>query len=224
MADPSPSNPISESNTPIPDARAQLDALRRGDERVFVELVKQYNGMMVRIAQMYVGDHITAGEVVQEAWLGVLRGLNGFEGRSSLKTWIFTIVSNLAKTRGMRDKRTIPFSFIPNYEEDTDEPAVPAERFRGAGEIGAFGWKAPPAAWESDPVAQTLNGELKTYLDAAVEALPDQQRAVITLRDIQGWTADEVCNALGIAETNQRVLLHRARSKVRRALEQYMLK
>lgn len=207
--------------------REQLDALRRGDENAFRALVAQYHASLVRIAQMYVDDRDTAEQVAQDAWLALLRGLTRFEGRSSLKTWLFTIVSNLAKTRGKRDKRTVPFSSfatqnIENYERDTDDPAVPAERFYSAGDPRAGHWVTPPAAWQSDPVSHALNTELRAYLDGAVQMLPEQQRTVLTLRDIQGWSAQEVCNALGIAETNQRVLLHRARSKVRRALESYL--
>lgn len=202
--------------------KAQLDGLRRGDEAVFKQLVAAYHPAMVRIAQMFVDDRGIAEEVAQEAWLGFLRGLERFEGRSSIKTWLFTIVANLAKTRGKRAKRSLPFSFFENYDRDTDEPAVSAERFRGADDAYPLHWASAPAAWKSDPVRQALGGELKTYLEAAVAALPEQQRMVLTLRDIQGWSADEVCNALGIAETNQRVLLHRARSKVRRALEEYL--
>lgn len=207
--------------------REQLDALRRGDENAFRALVAQYHASLVRIAQMYVDDRDTAEQVAQDAWLALLRGLTRFEGRSSLKTWLFTIVSNLAKTRGKRDKRTVPFSsFAPrnieNYERDTDDPAVPAEHFYSAGEPLAGHWVTPPAAWQTDPVSQALNAELRAYLDAAVQILPEQQRTVLTLRDIQGWSAQEVCNALGIAETNQRVLLHRARSKLRRALGNYL--
>lgn len=205
----------------------QVDALRRGDENVFRALVAQYHASLVRIALMYVDDRDTAEQVAQDTWLALLRGLARFEGRSSLKTWLFSIVSNLAKTHGKRDKRTVPFSFfaprnIENYERDTDDPAVPAERFYSAGEPLAGHWVTPPAAWQTDPVLNVLNTELRAYLDAAVQMLPEQQRAVLTLRDVQGWGAQEVCNALGIAETNQRVLLHRARSKVRRALEDYL--
>lgn len=205
-----------------PSESAQLDALRRGDENAFNQLVAQYHSAMVRIAQIFVDDRAVAEEVAQEAWLGVLRGLNRFEGRSSLKTWLFTIVSNLAKTRGKREKRTAPFSFFENYDQDVDEPAVPQDRFLPASDEDAGHWAMKPAPWNADPVRQALNSEMMTYLEAAVDALPEQQRVVITLRDIQGWTADEVCNTLGIAETNQRVLLHRARSKVRRALEEYL--
>lgn len=205
-----------------PAESAQLDALRRGDERAFRDLVAQYHGEMVRIAQMYVDDRIVAEEVAQEAWLGILRGLERFEGRSSLKTWIFSIVSNLAKTRGKREKRTVPFSFFENYERDTDNPAVPEDRFRSADREYAGHWATKPSPWQTDPIDLALNTELGQFLEAAVAMLPEQQRAVVTLRDIQGWTAEEVCNALGIAETNQRVLLHRARSKVRRALDEYL--
>jgi RNA polymerase sigma-70 factor, ECF subfamily len=205
-----------------PSERTQLTALRRGDENAFRQLVAEYHGSLVRIAQMYVDDRVVAEEVAQEAWLGVLRGLDRFEGRSSIKTWLFTIVSNLAKTRGKREKRSVPFSFFENYDQDTDEPAVPLERFRGAEDAYPGHWATKPAPWHADPVTQALNSEMTTYLNAAVEMLPEQQRAVITLHDIQGWSAQEVCNALGIAETNQRVLLHRARSKVRRVLEEYL--
>ena len=200
----------------------QLTALRRGDETAFRQLVAEYHSSLVRIAQMYVDDRVVAEEVAQEAWLGALRGLNRFEGRSSIKTWLFTIVSNLAKTRGKREKKSVPFSFFENYEQDTDESAVPPERFRGADDAYPGHWATKPAPWHTDPVTQALNSEMTSYLNAAVELLPEQQRAVITLHDIQGWSAQEVCNALGIAETNQRVLLHRARSKVRRVLEEYL--
>lgn len=215
--------PASTSILLSPSESAQLNALRRGDEAAFRQFVALHHGAMVRLAQMFVNDPVIAEEVAQEAWLGVLRGLDGFEGRSSLKTWLFTIVSNLAKTRGKREKRTIPFSFFENYDQDTDDPAVPQERFRPAGERYAFHWARKPAPWHTDPETHSLNAELMTFLEAAVAMLPEQQRVVITLRDIQGWTAAEVCNALGIAETNQRVLLHRARSKVRRVLEEYLV-
>lgn len=200
---------------------AQLQALRQGDERAFEQLVQAHHGSMVRIAQLFVDERVIAEEVAQEAWVGVLKGLDRFEGRSSLKTWLFTIVSNLAKTRGKREKRTVPFSFFDRYEQDTDDPVVPQERFLSAGDPYAGHWAELPASWQSDPVRQALNTELGTYLETAVAMLPEQQKLVLTLRDIQGWSAEEVCNALGIAETNQRVLLHRARSKVRRAVEEY---
>lgn len=208
---------------PSPDESALVSALRRGDEDAFSQLVAQYHNSLVRIAQMFVDDRAMAEQVAQEAWLGVLRGLPRFEGRSSLKTWLFTIVSNLAKTRGKREKRSVPFSAFENYDRDADEPAVPGERFRGRDELYAGHWAMKPAAWDTDPVRQALNQEMRAYVESAVAQLPEQQRVVITLRDIEGWSAEQVCNALDIAETNQRVLLHRARSKVRRALEEYLL-
>lgn len=201
---------------------ALLSALRRGEAQAFNQLVAQYHNSLVRIAQMFVDDPVIAEEVAQEAWVGVLRGLARFEERSSLKTWLFTIVSNLAKTRGKREKRSLPFSAFDNYDQDIDEPVVPQERFRGADDPYPGHWAIKPAPWHTDPVSQALSREMHSHLDAAVAHLPEQQRTVITLRDIEGWTPEEVCNALGIAETNQRVLLHRARSKVRRALEEYL--
>lgn len=211
----------SASFEPSPDETALVAALRRGDESAFRQLVAQYHTSLIRIAQMFVDDRAIAEQVAQETWLGVLRGLPRFEGRSSLKTWLFTIVSNLAKTRGKREKRSLPFSTFEKYDRDTDEPAVPAERFRGSDDPYAGHWATHPAHWDGDPVSYALNQEILAYLESAVSHLPEQQRAVITLRDIEGWSAEHVCNALGITETNQRVLLHRARSKVRRALEEY---
>jgi len=201
---------------------AQLQALRRGDERAFEQLVQEHHGSIVRIAQLFVDDRVIAEEVAQEAWVGLLKGLNRFEGRSSIKTWLFTIVSNLAKTRGKREKRIVPFSFFDRYVQDTDDPAVPPERFLPAGDPFAGHWAEFPASWEGDPVRFALNTEMGRYLEAAVGMLPEQQQMVLALRDIEGWSAVEVCNALEIAETNQRVMLHRARSKVRRALEEYL--
>jgi RNA polymerase sigma-70 factor, ECF subfamily len=218
-----PAAPASAPTEISPSDISQLAALRSGDEQIFRQLVGQYHGSMVRIARLFVNNRMVAEEVAQEAWLGVLRGLDRFEGRSSLKTWIFSIVSNLARTRGKRETRSIPFSFFENYDQDTDDPAVPAERFRPSGAPRYAGhWATPPGAWALDPTSESLQTELFSYLEQAIDALPEQQRTVITLRDIQGWTSDEVWNALGIGETNQRVLLHRARSKVRRVLEKYL--
>jgi RNA polymerase sigma-70 factor (ECF subfamily) len=187
-----------------------VQALRAGDERVFEQLVRMYQGTLLRVAQMYVSSRAVAEEVVQETWLAVLNGIDRFEGRSSLKTWIFRILANRAKTRGQREGRTIPFSALG---EDDPEPAVEPDRFdRGH-------WASFPADW---PEARLLGGETLHVIDGAIESLPATQRAVITLRDVQGWSAEEVRNALDLSETNQRVLLHRARSKVRGALEEYL--
>ena len=177
-------------------------ALRRGDERAFIELVDTYTPGMRRFALTFVRTAAVADEVVQEAWLGVLRGLDHFEGRSSLKTWIYRIVANVGRTRGVREARTTPF---------TDEPAMDPENFAPEGH-----WASPVEPWHD-----VLAAELRGVVDAAIDALPEQQRAVIQLRDVEGWRSDEVCNVLELSETNQRVLLHRARTKVRNAVDEY---
>jgi RNA polymerase sigma-70 factor, ECF subfamily len=199
------------------DARL-LDGLRMGDEAAFVELMREYGAGMLRVALMYVSSRAVAEEVVQEAWLGVLRGIGRFEGRSSLKTWLFRIVANTAKTRGVRESRSIPFSALG--EDGGDEPTVDPDRFLGSGERFPGHWAVPPQAWA--PESQLLSHEAMDVIDREIDRLPPAQRAVITMRDVQGFTAEEVCNALDLTETNQRVLLHRARAKVRSALEEYM--
>lgn len=197
----------------------ELDALRAGDEEVFMALVRRHQAAMVRVAQIYVSRRDVAEEVVQEAWVGVLRGLDRFEGRSSFKTWLFRIVTNLAKTRAVREGRTIPFSAL-RTPESVPEAAVEPERFRPPDDPSWPGhWATKPSEW---PEGRLLETESLALIRDAIDALPDSQRAVITLRDVEGWSAEEVCNALELSETNQRVLLHRARSKVRRALERYL--
>ena len=198
-------------------------ALRGGDEAAFALLLDRYQSAMVRIARIYVGSHAVAEEVVQEAWLGVLQGLGRFEARSSLKTWIFRILTNRAKTRGQREGRYIPFSAIEDQGDDRNAPSVEPDRFLPPDHAHWPGhWAAPPKSWDDTPESRLLARETREQLAAAIEALPPSQRAVITLHDVEGWAADEVCQLLGITETNQRVLLHRARSRVRRALEQYI--
>lgn len=193
------------------DARL-VEGLRAGDEAAFVELVHMYGPAMLRVAQMYVSSRAVAEDVVQEAWLGVLKGIDRFEGRSSLKTWLFRIVANTAKTRGVREARSIPFS---SFDDDSGrEPAVDPSRFTRLGH-----WGIPPRAWPED---RLLAQETFGVIEDAIERLPPSQRAVVTLRDIEGWSAEEVRNAFELSETNQRVLLHRGRAKVRRALEQYL--
>jgi RNA polymerase sigma-70 factor (ECF subfamily) len=197
----------------------ELDALRAGDEEAFVALVRRHQAAMVRVAQIYVSRQDVAEEVVQEAWVGALRGLDRFEGRSSLKTWLFRIVINLAKTRAAREGRTIPFSAL-RAPANVPEPAVDPERFRPPDDPVRPGqWAPNPSEW---PEQRLLEAETLALIEQAIEALPDNQRAVISLRDLEGWSAEEVCNALEVSETNQRVLLHRARSKVRRALERHL--
>lgn len=196
---------------------AQLvDALRARDEAAFAALIGMYGAGMLRVARMYVSSRAVAEEVVQEAWLAVLKGIDRFEGRSSLKTWLFRIVANTAKTRGAREARSAPFSSL------ADEESVPLERFLGTGERFPGHWAVPPASWAGIPEDRLLAGETMDVIRRAIERLPPSQRAVLELRDIEGLTAEEVCNALDLSETNGRVLLHRARAKVRAALEEYL--
>jgi RNA polymerase sigma-70 factor, ECF subfamily len=200
------------------DESKLVEALRSGDEAAFAELVRAYQASLLRVAQIYVSSRAAAEEVVQETWEAVLNGIERFEGRSSLKTWLFSILANRAKTKAQRERRTIPFSeFEPTR---VPEAALEPERFRSPGDPRWPGhWAVPPQPWPED---RLLAGETRGKLAEAIEQLPPTQRAVISLRDIEGWSADEVCNALGLTETNQRVLLHRARSKVRTALEGYL--
>jgi RNA polymerase sigma-70 factor, ECF subfamily len=201
-----------------PDDSRLRDGLRAGDEAAFAALMREYGAGMLRVAQMYVSSRAVAEEVVQEAWVGVLKGIGRFEGRSSLKTWLFRIVANTAKTRGIREARSIPFSALG--EGNADEPAVDPDRFLVAGERFPGHWAAPPQNWA--PEGKLLAAETMAVIEREIERLPPVQAAVISMRDVQGFTAEEVCNALDLTETNQRVLLHRARSRVRRALEEYM--
>lgn len=187
-----------------------------------MQLVEAYHTSMLRVARLFVPDEAVAEEVVQEAWLGVLRGLDRFEGRSSLKTWVFRILTNRARTRGRREGRSLPFSALGESATAGDEPAVDPDRFCPSDDPEwADHWVTFPRDWGELPEERLLARETLSIIGAALEALPPSQREVITLRDVEGWTSEEVCNALEISETNQRVLLHRARSKVRRALEQY---
>ncbi len=205
------------------DDAALLAALRRGDEAAFTTLVERHHASLVRLAMMYVPDQAAAEEVAQETWLGLLKGLDRFEGRSSLKTWLFTILTNRAKTRGQRESRSVPFSALAESELDSDEPAVAPERFRPPDHPQwPNEWGTYISAWAEIPEEKFLSRETMDVIRQAITALPAAQRDVITRRDIEGWSAQEVCNILAISETNQRVLLHRARSKVRQALEQYL--
>lgn len=197
-------------------------ALRGGDENAFEMLVERYQPAMLRIARMYVSTNAVAEDVVQDAWVGVLKGLDGFEGRSSLRTWIFRILVNTAKTRGQREARSLPFSSV--WAADLDgESSVDSDRFLPLGHpLSPGAWAEPPVGWGSTPEERLLSKEALTVVSRAIEALPPNQREVIRLRDVLGWPSSEVRNALDISETNQRVLLHRARTKVRRALESYL--
>jgi RNA polymerase sigma-70 factor, ECF subfamily len=205
------------------EERDLLEALRRRDEAAFAELVRRYAGSMLRLARMYARSASVAEEIVQETWLGVLRGIDRFEARSSFKTWLFRILVNRARTAGQREARTIPFSAAGLAELEDPDPAVPAERFRPAGDpVAPFHWGAPPRSWGVSPEEQVLSQETLEVVTRAIAALPPAQREVVTLRDVEGWTAEEVCNVLDISDSNQRVLLHRGRSRVRAALERHL--
>ena len=200
-----------------PDEQGLLERLRAGDEAAFTTLVERHDRALLRLARVFVPNRSVAEEVVQETWIGVLNGLGTFEGRSALKTWIFRILVNRAKTRGVREARSVRFSSLGDPEGD-GEPAVDPARF------GPHGmWADPPRRWEDDtPEAVLLREEARQRLEQAIEELPPRQRMVLVLRDIEGVPAEEVCNILEIAETNQRVMLHRARSALHRALERYL--
>lgn len=200
------------------DDLALIEALRRGDEAAFATLIERYSGSLLRLAMTFVPNREVAEDVVQETWMGVIQGIDRFEGRSSLKTWIFRILTNRAQTRGKREARSVPFSSLAG-DEDDEGAAVDPERFIGNGTQGS--WAGAPSNWAEVPEESLLSGETLEIVRAAIEKLPENQRKVITLRDIDQWSSDEVCSAMGITETNQRVLLHRARSKVRKALEEY---
>jgi RNA polymerase sigma-70 factor, ECF subfamily len=197
-----------------------LARLRAGDERAFESLVETYHGRMIAVARTYVKTRELAEEVVQETWLGVLNGLDRFEARSSLKTWIMRILVNTAMTRGGREARSLPFSSLAPRGEQ--EPAVDPERFRPPGEAFAGHWNGYPSDWSSLPEQTLLGRESLDVVKRAIEELPASQRRVITMRDIAGYSAEEVCNALEMSAGNQRVLLHRARSRVRAALERHL--
>ncbi len=204
------------------DDGALVDALRSGDEAAFGWLLDRYHAPLHRTARMYVSTDAHADEVVQETWMAVLRGIDGFEQRSSVKTWMYRILMNIARTRGVKEARSIPFSSAGTALDDGAEPTFDADRFRPADDPDWPGhWAAFPLDWEHQPESRLLARETLSLVAAAIELLPPAQREVLTLRDVDGWSSVEVCNALGLSETNQRVLLHRGRAKVRRALESY---
>jgi RNA polymerase sigma-70 factor (ECF subfamily) len=199
------------------DDDALVAALRAGDEAAFAGLVDELTPGLMRLALMHVASRAVAEDVVADTWLAVIKGIDRFEGRSALRTWIFQILLNIARTRGKREKRTLPFASLRRRaEEGRDEPAVDPARFQRSG-----AWASPPQEWQGVE-AKIESDETRDVLLKAIAALPPRQRDVIALRDIQGYSAEEARNALGLSETNQRVLLHRARSKVREALEEYM--
>ena len=196
-----------------------LARLRAGDEAAFEALVARHYATMLAIAQSYVKGRSVAEEVVQETWLAVIRGLDRFEGRSSLKTWILSILVNQAKTRGTREARSLPFASLARAD---DEPAVAPERFRGPDDQYPGGWREFPARWHASAEATVQDRETLRVAMRAIAELPPVQQTVIRMRDVEGYSSEEVCAALDVSEANQRVLLHRARSRVRSALERHL--
>ena len=198
-----------------------VQALQRGDEAVFSAVMDWYSGSLLRLAMAYVPSRAVAEEVVQETWMGVLEGIGRFEGRSSFKTWLFRILTNRAKTRGIRERRYEPFGLAGSGEGD-EGPSLEDSLFVAEGSRKGH-WIDPPQGWEPDtPERALLSKECRMAIEKAIDGLPGNQRQVITLRDVEGVSAEEVCNILTISETNQRVLLHRARTKVRRVLDSYV--
>ncbi len=192
-----------------------LAGLRAGDESAFLTLVERYQGAFRRIALNLAPSQAVADEIVQESWTAILQALPSFEGRSSVKTWLFRIVINRAKTRAERERRTVPFSSLDSADESDPE----GNSFSPDGH-----WANPVRrSWDEDsPEQLLLRGEMRRAIQAALEGLPPQQRTVVTLRDVEGLESPEVCNVLGISESNQRVLLHRGRVRLRAALAQYL--
>jgi RNA polymerase sigma-70 factor (ECF subfamily) len=202
-----------------PEEVSLVSALREGDESAFLEIVGRYHASMLRVAQVFVQTPAVAEEVVQETWLAVLEGISRFEGRSALRSWIFRILANRARTRAQREGRTQPFSSL---EEQDGGPTVDPARFLPDDHPQWPGhWSAPPSPWAD---ARLMAGETLALAQRAIDALPPRQKQVILLRDVEGCSPEEVCEALGLSDGNQRVLLHRARAAVRAALETYLEK
>jgi RNA polymerase sigma-70 factor (ECF subfamily) len=197
-----------------------IAALRDGDEHAFAGLVDRHSSAMVRVAMAYVPSRAAAEEVVQETWIAVMRGIDKFEGRASLRTWVFRILINVAMRAGARERRSIPFSALAEAEA-TSEPSVDPDRFLPADHALFPGhWAIMPTRWPT-PEEGLLSGETREVITAAIAELPAAQRTVIALRDVEGWSSEEVAKALEISAGNQRILLHRARSRVRNAIEAY---
>lgn len=201
---------------------ATIAALRAGDEAAFASLIDRYGAPLERLAFSYVRDREAARDAVQDAWIGLLNSLDRFEGRSSLKTWLFRIALNCARARARKERRSMPFS-LAFASEALAPSGVGFDRIPPSWvpTIGGA-WRSPPAKWISTPEQQAIASETREHVKRAIDSLPARQREVILLRDMEGLTSDEVCNILALSDTNQRVLLHRARSKVRQLLEEHL--
>jgi RNA polymerase sigma-70 factor (ECF subfamily) len=203
----------------VSDDAALIAAIRQGDERAFADLVDRWPSLL-RVARMYVPSHAVAEEVVQETWIAVLRGVDRFEGRSPLRTWVFGILLNLARTDGRR--RGTPFAALRRrLEERGGEPAVDPAGFQGGSGERPGWWALPPSPW-ADPEQRLESAETRAALAAAIGEPPARQREALVMRDVLGLSAEEACTVLGTTDGNQRVLLHRARAKVRSALERHL--
>jgi len=206
-----------------PEDAALVERLRNRDEASFLELVRRHHGALVRLAQSFVNNRAIAEEVAQDTWVAVLQGVERFEGRSSLKTWIFQIRINRAKTRGVREARSVPFSAFSGLHSEGGCSSVDPTRFLSSDDSEhPGGWASQPQQWDMTPEQLLLSQECRILIEQAITSLPELQKEVITLRDVQGRDNDEICVVLGISEANCRVLLHRARSRMRQALENYL--
>jgi len=207
---------VSGAAVDFSDDHLLVAALRRRDEAAFAWLLDRYDASLHRVAAGFVRSEAVADEVVQETWVAVITGIDRFELRSTVKTWLFRILMNQARTRGARESRQVPVA-----TPDEDSPSFDPERFRGRLSLYPGHWRtgAGPAPWEEEPGVQLVSAETMDVIRAAIAALPERQRTVISLRDVDGWTAAEVCDLLDLSEANQRVILHRARARVRQALE-----
>jgi RNA polymerase sigma-70 factor (ECF subfamily) len=201
------------------DESRLIAALRDGDETVFAQLVDQHAPAMLRVARGYVPSHEIAEEVVQETWIALMKGIARFEGRSSLRTWLFSVLINIAKSRGSRERRDADAA-IAAVTGGTVDPA----RFRGAEDRYPGHWKPTdvPAAFPDTPEGSVLGDELVDVARRELDKLPERQRTVVALRDMLGFDSAEVCELLDISTANQRVLLHRGRAAVRQVLEDYL--
>jgi RNA polymerase sigma-70 factor, ECF subfamily len=206
---------------PVPMSDDVLVAgLRARDDDVFARLVADWSRSMLRVARSFVSTDASAEEVVQDTWLAVIQGIDGFEGRSSLRTWVYRILVNTARKRGVKEHRSLPWSSFTPTDDDRG-PTVDPSAFRGSDDEYPGGWRTFPAEWASTESA-VLAGEVRKTVKSALDLLPERQRVVITLRDVIGHTSDEVCEMLDISSANQRVLLHRARAAVRTHLAAYL--
>jgi RNA polymerase sigma-70 factor (ECF subfamily) len=197
--------------------------LRAGDEAAFVALVDRHSSWMLRIARGYVTSHAVAEEAVQDAWLSVVRAIHGFEGRSSVRTWLFVIVVNAVKRRAAKERRTVPYAEVADGSEEPVERRELADRFFDWGHPRWAGcWTSAVRDWRQLPEEHAISVDLRRHIECAADRLPAAQRTVFVLRDIEGWRARDVCSALDLSESNQRVLPHRARLKVRASLERIL--